>query len=91
MASRTFSEVPVISMEGQVEAAEYFRIPGTGTLRVGPRRAASEAVGRQDRAQEEGEAGVVVVVEDTGTKPSLIRRAPAEVADPFLLPRPLMT
>jgi hypothetical protein len=59
MAIRTLSEVPVISMEGQVEAADYIL-----TIKI---RAASEAVGREPTAEEEEEAGVVVVEEGTIT------------------------
>ncbi len=77
-AIRKLSEVPAISMEGQVETAE-------NVVKV---RAASEAVGRQDSAQEEGEATVVVVVEHmrmTSASPT-----PAEVVDPFSRPRDRM-
>lgn len=80
MAERIFimpSEVPAISMEVQeVEAPVEF------PARWG-RRAASEAVGRLAitavmEAEEEGEAGVVVVADRV-----TMLAAPAEVADPF--------
>ncbi len=58
-------------MEGQVEATE--RLVMVLTL-----RAASEAVGRVEMAEEEGEAGVVAVADRV---PGVA--APAEVADPF--------
>ncbi len=64
-------------MEVREEVVEYI-------LRL-KLRAASEAVGRQDTAQEEGEAGVVVVVDLQGTGGSMF--TPAEVADLFSRPR----
>jgi hypothetical protein len=67
-------EVPAISMEVQEE-------PTDRLLMVVILRAASEAVGRvapPEVAEEEGEAGVVVVADRVT---SMV--APAEVADPF--------